>query len=272
LAVKLERDGDIVLRLDTGKHTGPVEPKTAVHLIDFTGSRADIRKKNCVAPESCSTVWIVTRGERDRVHLGEAAGGMSKRFLDLDAEQPVDEQVECLYQALRHPDEQRIMAYRSGQRYVPAIPEDGTADQVGSDKAPRLDRKSILTAPPTEWRKLIDEYLRQQVRDVLGLEVSSANVDKPLQALGLDSLTGIQLRNRIEDDLGLSLSLIDFLKGLSMTQVADRVMATLTDSLHENGESTRSTLRPALDLTPEKVDHLPEEMLDGLLETLLDKF
>jgi hypothetical protein len=184
----------------------------------------------------------------------------------------VEEQVECLYQAIRHPDEQRIMAYRRGQRYVPVLPEDQPVEKCGSENASRLDRKSILSAPPSERRQRIDEYLRQQVRDVLGLEMSSANLEKPLQALGLDSLTGIQLRNRIEDDLGLSLSVVDFLKGLSMTQVADRAMASLANAPQVNGEATRSTVRPALDLTPEKVDRLPEEALDGLLETLLDKF
>lgn len=271
LATRLQRDGDTVLRLDSAKHAGEGEPKATAQLIDFTGRRAPIAEKNGVAPVSNSVVWVVTRGEHERRQLGEAAG-VAKRFLDLDAQQSVEEQVECLYQALRHPDEQRIMAYRSGQRYVPALREDQPADQGSSESAPRLDRKAILAAPPAQRRKLIDEYLRQQVHGVLGLEVTSANLDKPLQALGLDSLTGIQLRNRIEDDLGLSLSVVDFLKGLSMTQVADRAMASLANTPHENGEAARTASRPALGLTPEKVDHLPEEMLDGLLETLLDKF
>jgi hypothetical protein len=92
-----------------------------------------------------------------------------------------------------------------------------------------------------------------------------------LQALGLDSLTGIQLRNRIEDDLGLSLSVVDFLKGLSMAQVGDRALATLAETPHENGETIGPALRAPVGLTPEQVDHLPEEKLDGLLDTLLNK-
>jgi hypothetical protein len=191
--------------------------------------------------------------------------------LDLDVEQPADEQVECLYQALRHPDEQRIVAYRDRQRYVSASQEDNTANVGKSEIAPRLDRQSILSAPPSERRKLIDEYLRHQVHNVLGLEVSSADLDRPLQVLGLDSLTGIQLRNRIEDDLGLSLSVVDFLKGLSMAQVGDRALATLAEMPHENGEMIGPASRAPVGLTPEQVDHLSEDKLDGLLDTLLNK-
>jgi SAM-dependent methyltransferase len=271
LAAKLERDGDTVIRLDAGKHTDGTSPKAAVHLIDFTGGRADVGEKDCVAPKSWSSVWVVTRGERDRRHIGEATAGVPRFSLDLDVEQPADEQVECLYQALRHPDEQRIVAYRDRQRYVSASQEDNTANVGKSEIAPRLDRQSILSAPPSERRKLIDEYLRHQVHNVLGLEVSSADLDRPLQVLGLDSLTGIQLRNRIEDDLGLSLSVVDFLKGLSMAQVGDRALATLAEMPHENGEMIGPASRAPVGLTPEQVDHLSEDKLDGLLDTLLNK-
>ena len=49
-------------------------------------------------------------------------------------------------------------------------------------------------------------------------------------------------------------------------------MATLTETPHDNGETVRPTLRPLVGLTPEMVARLPEEKLDGLLETLLNKF
>src|SRR5262249_41684972 len=136
LAARLESDGDTVIRLDTGKHMDGTGPKAAVHLIDFTGGRADGGEKDCVAPKSWSSVGVVNRGERDRRHIGEATAGAPRFFLDLDAEQPADEQVECLYQALRHPDEQRIVAYRCRQRYVSASQEENTANEGDRESTP----------------------------------------------------------------------------------------------------------------------------------------
>lgn len=272
LEARLRCDGETVIRLDARKHTVDIGSKTDVHLIDFTGGGADSREKDWLTAKSWSSVWVITSGKRDNRHTEETTAGASKVFLDLDNEQSIDEQLECLYQALRHPDGQRIVSYRGGQRYIPAFPEDNPSDEGRIDRGARLDRHSLLSAPPSEQRERIDDYLRQLVHNVLGLEVSLAELDKPLQALGLDSLTGIQLRNRIEDDLGLSLSVVDFLKGLSMAQVGDRAMAALTEIPSTSSEATRPAPPPAVDLTPEKVDHLPEEKLDSLLETLLNKF
>jgi acyl transferase domain-containing protein/acyl-CoA synthetase (AMP-forming)/AMP-acid ligase II/SAM-dependent methyltransferase/acyl carrier protein len=263
LTTRLERDGDTVLLLDEVKNSGQTSQKATVHVIDFTG--------DCVAPASCSSVWVVTRGEQSSRHTGQATDGVARFFVDLDPQQPADEQAECLYQALRHPDEQRVVVYRGGQRYVPTSREVKTAGKY-PESASRLDRRSILEAPPSERRKRIDEYLRQQARDILSLEVSATDLDRPLQALGLDSLTAIHLRNRIEDDLGLSLSLVDFLKGLCMAQVGDRAMAALAEAPQKKGEATRPPGPPPEGVTPEKVDHLPVEKLDGLLGSLLERF
>ena len=241
-----------------------------LHLIDFTGRYSEIVDKDGVKVEHLSSVWVVTRGKREIARLDEGKADVSMFFLDLDAEQSVEEQAEYLYQALRHPDDQQILSYRDGQRYVPTGRKDHTDMEARTNNGPRLDCRLILAAPLLERRKLIYEYLRQQVHSVLGLEVSSVELDKPLQALGLDSLTGIQLRNRIEDDLGVSLSVVDFLKGLSMADVADRAMAALTETPQENGEGAEQSLRPLVSLTPEKVDSLPEEKLDGLLDALMN--
>ncbi len=187
-------------------------------------------------------------------------------LIDLDPNQSAAEQVECLYQTLRHSDEQRVVAYRGGQRYVPGTPAPELASVNGTEKTRHLDRKAILSAPPSERRRLIEEYLRRQLRNVLGLDVSASDVDKPLQAFGLDSLTGIQLRNRIEDHLGLSLSVVDFLRGLSLGQIRDRAAAALSEKPDERPTGPR----PPAGLTSENVDQLPEEKLDGLLESLLE--
>jgi acyl transferase domain-containing protein/acyl-CoA synthetase (AMP-forming)/AMP-acid ligase II/SAM-dependent methyltransferase/acyl carrier protein len=246
-------------------------PRTLLRIVDFTGGQAPLAApagkcrehgpSNSLAEELPVETWIVGTAE-DVPHrpIDGAA-----RFIGLDTNQPVEEQAECLYQALRHPDDQPVVAYRGGQRLIPVEREESTAGVNGSEHALHLDPRTIRAAPVAERRGLIDEYLQRQLREVLGLEVPRADMDKPLQAFGLDSLTGIQLRNRIEEDLGLSLSVVDFLRGLSLREIGDRASAALADAPNDE-EPAR--LLPA-DLSLDKVDHLTEEKLNGLLDSLL---
>lgn len=246
-------------------------PRALLHIVDFTGGQTALPAPTCkcrehgpansLAEELPAETWIV--GAADDVPHRSIDG--AARFIGLDTNQPVEEQAECLYQALRHPDEQHVVAYRDGQRLTPVEREESHPDLNGSEQALHLDPRAIRAAPVAERRRLIDEYLQRQLREVLGLEVPRADMDKPLQAFGLDSLTGIQLRNRIEEDLGLSLSVVDFLRGLSLREIGDRASAALADAPNDEVPARRL---PS-DLSLDNVDHLPEEKLNGLLDSLL---
>jgi hypothetical protein len=132
-----------------------------------------------------------------------------------------------------------------------------------------LDRTALLGAPPALRRKLVEDYLRGQFRGILGLELAPIDLDRPPQAFGLDSLMGIQLRNRIEADLGLSLSVVDFLKGLTLNQLIDRMVAGLEEAPVQAVPAGEQPVPPPVDLTADKVDQLPEDALDALLGSLL---
>lgn len=67
-------------------------------------------------------------------------------------------------------------------------------------------RDQLLAAEPGRQRRLLlDAYIREQVAHVLHLPSARIQPDKPLKTLGMDSLMSIELRNRLEDGLGLSL-------------------------------------------------------------------
>src|SRR5206468_2760967 len=82
-----------------------------------------------------------------------------------------------------------------------------------------------------ERGKVLEKFLRREFASITGLALTDADLDKPLHSFGLDSLMAIQLRNRVEAELKISLSLVDFLKGLSLSQIvtnANQEMAGLT--------------------------------------------
>ncbi len=53
---------------------------------------------------------------------------------------------------------------------------------------------------------MFDTHLREYVAQVLHLSPSRVPLDKQLKTLGLDSLMSIELRNHLEDALGIGLS------------------------------------------------------------------
>jgi NAD(P)-dependent dehydrogenase (short-subunit alcohol dehydrogenase family)/acyl carrier protein len=98
---------------------------------------------------------------------------------------------------------------RDGTR-VPGLVTDlvGAAGATvsGEERSARGFRAILAAAEPQERQSLIEEYLQGQIGRVLRLPPAAIAVTQPLGALGLESLTAIELRNRLERDLGLALS------------------------------------------------------------------
>ena len=67
-------------------------------------------------------------------------------------------------------------------------------------------REALLAVEPGRRRRsLLESHLQERVAQVLRLAPSRIELGKPLRTLGLDSLMALELRNRLEADLGLTL-------------------------------------------------------------------
>jgi acyl carrier protein len=95
------------------------------------------------------------------------------------------------------------------------------ADRPGENESPAyINRDAILNADATERQQLLEEYMRNAGGRVLGLATSKLDVQQPLNRMGIDSLMAVELKNRIEADLGVDLPVLKVLEGASLSQLA----------------------------------------------------
>ncbi|ARV60175.1 non-ribosomal peptide synthetase [Nostocales cyanobacterium HT-58-2] len=103
-----------------------------------------------------------------------------------------------------------------------------TTDTEGNEN--RLQREALLALTPRECQPLLESYLQEQIARVFSIPPVQIYPQQPLSSLGLDSLKVFELRNRIEVDLQVMVSVADFFEGLSLQALATKILAELATS------------------------------------------
>jgi acyl-CoA synthetase (AMP-forming)/AMP-acid ligase II/acyl carrier protein len=98
-----------------------------------------------------------------------------------------------------------------------------------------LTRESLLAAAAEERHELLCEYLLAQGARAVRTDISRINARQNLAALGLDSLMAIELKHRLESDLGVHILATDFLEDECIERVAERIL----ERLEAEGEAQR---------------------------------
>ena len=92
-------------------------------------------------------------------------------------------------------------------RYFKELQDQEQAEASKATTSKKNIRDELLAiAPGRQRRSLFDSYLRECVAQVLHLPPTRVPSNKSLKTLGLDSLMSLELRNRLEDTLGVTLS------------------------------------------------------------------
>jgi hypothetical protein len=87
---------------------------------------------------------------------------------------------------------------------------------------------SNSTAISVDANESVEDYLLEQVAKVTGLPCGRLNRRLPLKKQGLDSLMAMEVRNRIQGHLGVSLSPVVLLGGSTLTEVAEELTTLLS--------------------------------------------
>lgn len=93
--------------------------------------------------------------------------------------------------------------------------------------------QELLMAEPGDQSVLMEYHLQGLAARVLRMDREKLDVSQPLSALGLDSMMAMELKNRIELNLRVPVSVLDLLKGLSVAQFAQSMLSRL---MEENAE------------------------------------
>ena len=146
-------------------------------------------------------------------------------------------------------------------------------------------REALCAAAPERRAQMLRDYLAERVARVASCAVERLELDRPLTAFGIDSLMAVELRGRIERELGVRLSAVDVLQGPSIERLAATLSARLTGPdipdapiapgpVSVDAPLAPHALRdaPALLANPpaqEQIDALSDDDVDALLDELL---
>ena len=146
-------------------------------------------------------------------------------------------------------------------------------------------RDVIFDTDPDGRRQMLESHLSKLVARVLGLSSSKIDLLQPLNGLGLDSVMAVELKYRIENDLGVHVPVVKFLEGNSIASLASLVL----DKMPSETAQASGLISSEVDALPiikrerqeddhqssdqllANLDQLSVEQLDSLLSELLNE-
>ncbi len=118
--------------------------------------------------------------------------------------------------------------------FLETVATDNTSNNV------RVAGSSLAAWPnatPEHRAEFVADYLRTEAARVLGVAPGRFDITLPLSSYGLDSLMAVQLKNRVEADLGAVLPIVRFLNGPSIEELVPTVVVAVQAIRHAPMES-----------------------------------
>ncbi|MEK9138931.1 MAG: acyl carrier protein, partial [Bacteroidota bacterium] len=151
-------------------------------------------------------------------------------------------------------------------------------DGSGNDRG-RI-RDTVLAASPEQRLEIVQSFLKEQIARVLGTSAAKLDAERPLNEMGLDSLMMVELKNRIEKEIGTSLPTVELMRGPSISKLSTVLLSQVTGTLSTHQQPSPPNIpkspqpdsqlgRP--DELLKKLDTLSEGEVDSLLTSLVSE-
>jgi NADP-dependent 3-hydroxy acid dehydrogenase YdfG/acyl carrier protein len=136
---------------------------------------------------------------------------------------------------------------------------------LASDQKTVGIREALEQAQPGRQRSvLLEGWLREQIGQVLRMPPARVEITKPFRTMGLDSLMGLELRNRLEAGAGLSLPATAIWNHPTVAQLAPQIGARMGVAL----DAAQALAAPAEQPAPAGETETASDDLDQLLNEL----
>jgi acyl carrier protein len=86
---------------------------------------------------------------------------------------------------------------------------------------------AVLAAPAAERHRLLEDHLRHRVAGVLRMPPTQLDVNRPLSTLGIDSLMAVELKNKVESELQVSVPLVQVVQGPTVAELATLLLGLM---------------------------------------------
>lgn len=123
-----------------------------------------------------------------------------------------------------------------------------------------LTRAGVLGLPPQERREALERGLAEALAQVVQVPVDELEPTRPLSSLGIDSLTSLEFKDAVERALGVQLGISRLLRGPTIAELAELVLAELTS---EEDLSFSEDVDEG-----EHLEHLDDRQVEALLRHL----
>jgi len=138
------------------------------------------------------------------------------------------------------------------------------AASASAQAAPPLRQELLAIEAGFRRRSRLESYIQEQVGKVLRLSPSKVGLNQPIGSLGLDSLMGLELRNRFEASTGLSLPATLMWTYPTVAELSSHLAAQMNIPLEEAPKAA-----PPANEAPPEPDDLSEEAAEALLAEAL---
>jgi NAD(P)-dependent dehydrogenase (short-subunit alcohol dehydrogenase family) len=144
----------------------------------------------------------------------------------------------------------------------------------------KLTAETLLGATAEARQEILEHYLSKQIVAILKLPIASLDLKEPITNLGFDSLMALELKNRIEANLNITIPMVQILQGPSTHQLTSWILNNFTEKETAQSNSLTGSISQGsangdtLDVEDAgavlaSLDQLSDEQVDLLLANLL---